>query len=741
MSAEYRNWEYEKRGDYHRNLNLDWSYAPTYLAKLRQVDEFIRTLPATAKILDLACGEGVLVEKYLERGLDIIGLDYNYASDIVVRGDARHTPFHDMHFDAVLFMDALEHFQFADQGKVLSEIYRILKPTGTLFLAVPNLAHLDSRISLLFTGNLERTDNELDHVGERPTRENRKLIEQAGFSILKQSGITFTLPFIYKHVICKYASRTRWLHDALDHVAALLPGLAMLNCFTCKKTYYLEQIVDIEQRIATVGHYLDKSPNGTECNLTEEERLFILDRVVAAGHNPVFLAVTGSSGQNMQFIESLVNGQDGTLYSVNTDLHKTSAGIEASLALVNQSSEIDLLFIDVDDCAEVKQMLSKWFIGMSSACRVFICNYQLDNEIKKMVRDNIFPYQTDSGSITGNLYSAIVNAGDKKTEIQASVIIPAYKHPAYLEDAITSILDQDTSIKYEVLVMDNACSNDLSVKIEQLATVSSIPLRYVAVPDLGLHNCRNKALFVARGELVVYVDDDVIVPNQWLENLLHPFSRQDVAMVAGRVQPRWETSQPDWINVIDPSYFSLLDLGDMEREMQWPEAPYGCNMAVRRRVALQFQGFAPDSVGTATFEWKRGDGETGFASKVYAEQMAIYYMPEAYLYHRIPAQRLTKSFLYKRTVKSAISSFYSDMRTHGYNRKSLLILAGRNLYLGTASALKSLLIIVKNEDALLARLRALNFFCKALYQVRLVMDKKLRAWVRLEHYLFNYGKP
>lgn len=98
--------------------------------------------------------------------------------------------------------------------------------------SIPNLAHMNSRIMFFIRGNFCRTDCEENHPGERPIRENIKLLRQR-FSIEKIIGITLTVPIIYNRVICRKPSRFLWLHNFLNYFA--IPSLAMLNIFICKK--------------------------------------------------------------------------------------------------------------------------------------------------------------------------------------------------------------------------------------------------------------------------------------------------------------------------------------------------------------------------------------------------------------------------------------------------------------------------------------------------------------------------
>lgn len=230
----FRGWEYAKSGDYHRHLDPNWSYTPTYLKKMKYVRQFLEELPKDQPILDAGCGEGVLVEEFAAKGYKIEGIDLNYESPIVKRGDILNMPFYeDGSFSAVLLFDVFEHLAFVDQPRALKELRRVLRPGGILLASIPNLAHWNSRLQFALRGNLDRSDVETNHIGERPLRENIRLLHQAGFQIERIVGITLTVPFVYRRVICRWPAKFRWLHDVLDFFA--IPSLAMLNLFWCRR--------------------------------------------------------------------------------------------------------------------------------------------------------------------------------------------------------------------------------------------------------------------------------------------------------------------------------------------------------------------------------------------------------------------------------------------------------------------------------------------------------------------------
>ncbi len=228
----YRAWEYSTRGDYHRNLDMNWSYTPTYLRKMKEVSRFIDRFPLNTPILDAGCGEGVLVDEYRSKGRPIQGLDLNYSSSLVEQGDILSMPYETGRFEVVFLLDVFEHLSYSDQPKALKEIRRVLRPNGSLFLSVPNMAHLNARFLLLFRGRFDRTDVELNHPGERPLGENLRLLVDSGFEVVELKGITLTVPFLYRGLICRHAKKFRWLHDLLNGI--VVPSLAMINIIICE---------------------------------------------------------------------------------------------------------------------------------------------------------------------------------------------------------------------------------------------------------------------------------------------------------------------------------------------------------------------------------------------------------------------------------------------------------------------------------------------------------------------------
>jgi SAM-dependent methyltransferase len=227
-----RQGEYATRGDYHRTLDPEWDYYPTYLAKMDAVRAWLRGLPRDTRVLDAGCGEGVIVEEFAPT-LAIEGLDPNYGSDRVRTGSLLALPYAGHTFDRALCLDVLEHLPYEDQAVALAELFRVVKPGGELLVSVPNLAHLQSRVHFLLTGRLIRTASVAKHPGDRPLEEYLALARQAGFTVIGCRGIFPTVPVITR-LIRRHPQRLLPLHRLLTRLLPV-PGWCLLNLLTLRR--------------------------------------------------------------------------------------------------------------------------------------------------------------------------------------------------------------------------------------------------------------------------------------------------------------------------------------------------------------------------------------------------------------------------------------------------------------------------------------------------------------------------
>ncbi|HMA33862.1 MAG TPA: class I SAM-dependent methyltransferase [Chloroflexia bacterium] len=127
---------------------LDWLYA--FRGRLIEMANGLES----GRVLDIGCGRGLLLHQLRKRGWEVAGTELSedsarYARD-VLQIDVKTANIHDLdypaeEFDTVILWHVLEHI--TDPAGLLREVTRILRPGGTLLVAVPNFASVEARLA------------------------------------------------------------------------------------------------------------------------------------------------------------------------------------------------------------------------------------------------------------------------------------------------------------------------------------------------------------------------------------------------------------------------------------------------------------------------------------------------------------------------------------------------------------------------------------------------------------------
>jgi len=254
--------------------------------------------------------------------------------------------------------------------------------------------------------------------------------------------------------------------------------------------------------------------------------------------------------------------------------------------------------------------------------------------------------------------------------MRASVIIPTHGRPMAVKAAIRSLLAvKPRELGTEILVVDNNSDASLSAGLRQACEAAGDPVRYVAEPSPGQSAARHRGAFEARGEILVYVDDDVQVSSGWLESFLKAFDDKGVGIAGGPSIPVFRSSVPGWVwDFFQPTpyggwmcgWLSLLDIGKAVDGID-PIWIWGLNFAIRRELLFQLGGFHPDLVPSDLQRWQ-GDGETGLAYRAKAAAARAVYLHDALLHHLIGADRVTPEAFARRAYYQGICDSFTRIR-------------------------------------------------------------------------------
>lgn len=257
-----------------------------------------------------------------------------------------------------------------------------------------------------------------------------------------------------------------------------------------------------------------------------------------------------------------------------------------------------------------------------------------------------------------------------------SVVISSYCRPAMLRDALISLRDQTglEGTSYEVLVIDNDPAGGGQSVVEALRDGwnESVPLRYVHEERPGLSFARNRGIDESRGEVIAFLDDDMILDPGWLEAMAECVARTGADCVGGRTLVRWE-GEPDSALLACQGRIAEADLGDEDFEMLGARTPGGGNAAFPRRVFTDEFRFSTDlgRVGTVLLS----DEDTHLMVRLRRSGGRIWYCAGGIAHHRTGGERLTSQFYVRMHWWFGISQALSDGNIHGRVYQLLCALA------------------------------------------------------------------
>jgi GT2 family glycosyltransferase len=254
--------------------------------------------------------------------------------------------------------------------------------------------------------------------------------------------------------------------------------------------------------------------------------------------------------------------------------------------------------------------------------------------------------------------------------VKASVILPTKDRGILIEKTIDSLLSLDfLSTDFEILLIDNLSSTANQKHLRSLQAQYPDRIRYIREIKLGLNNARNCGIVNAQGEILVFLDDDALVPTYWLANIVKYFDRDDrVYALGGKVIAQFTSPAPDWIDLRLGLYISNFDRGEQPEKLFYNEYPRGANMAFRREAFQQFGLFRDcfDRKGKSLMSY----GDIEMCYRLDRGGFTVLYVPDAEVWHLIRGDRLNEAWFQKR--------FYWQGRSEGlfellhYGRKHAL---------------------------------------------------------------------
>lgn len=196
---------------------------------------------------------------------------------------------------------------------------------------------------------------------------------------------------------------------------------------------------------------------------------------------------------------------------------------------------------------------------------------------------------------------------------------------------------------WEFLVIDNGCRDATPDLLARHAWPTGWQVRVVREDKLGLSNARNRAIAEARGEYIIFMDDDETADPDWLcafERLI--LDKQPDAF-GGRIRVLFEDMRPPWLSDELLGFLGELNRAEAIAPLTDPYTSfYGGNFGFRKTVCARVGDF--DAMLGRKGTDNTGGEEVDFYRRLLDAGFKVWWTPEAVIHHRIQAAKLERSY-------------------------------------------------------------------------------------------------
>ena len=191
----------------------------------------------------------------------------------------------------------------------------------------------------------------------------------------------------------------------------------------------------------------------------------------------------------------------------------------------------------------------------------------------------------------------------------------------------------------EIIVGDNGSIDGTWETLQSTGLSLPVPLRTFQISTPGKSRILNEAVRIAKGDLLFFLDDDVIVDRGWLDAVATYFNQSPRLAAQGTIRiPPEELTDPEVARLVQR--YRTVHQFEYDRNADDVQTLNGANMAIRREVFAKVGNFdtrlGPGALGTSE--------DVELAQRIRLAGIKIGYMADAVVYHELNRERLTEAY-------------------------------------------------------------------------------------------------
>lgn len=498
-------------------------------------------------VVDAACGEGygsAILGKYAK---NVIGVDIdedavkrainNYACSNVefIQGSIEALPFQDNSIDVFVSFETIEHVNEELQNKFICEVKRVLKEDGIFIISSPNKAiysdlfdyHNEFHVHELYKDEFKnllkkefKNINLFNQYFEVASFIDNNSIYEAKSEFVKDrdkydSDGKYFIAVASDNSVDNIVIQSVYLNEKVTYRKNIIRILELQNEVEIRNTHIKSLDEHIDELGKAIDHYKDEVITiGKKNSELQHEIIDLLKKREEENAN---------AGKQIAQLNDRLVGNEYQLSNLQElvslkDVHIRN--IEAEL----KNRETDILTLNHqinlknNHIANIEPGYNKWIKFRNNPVFRTI-------RFPKWFAKKVYHRIKDGDGIERLAIPSVAMP-------KVSIIIPVYNQFNYTHACIKSIIDTVKDVPYEIIIGDDM-STDATKKIKKY--VSGVRVNINKTDHGFLMNC-NRAAKLARGEYIIFLNNDTQVHEEWLSSLVELIESDDkIGMVGSKL--------------------------------------------------------------------------------------------------------------------------------------------------------------------------------------------------------------
>ena len=230
------------------------------------------------------------------------------------------------------------------------------------------------------------------------------------------------------------------------------------------------------------------------------------------------------------------------------------------------------------------------------------------------------------------------------------ITLTRFNEPNWLLWQTLESLSRQTGVEADILFLDQREDDETRRKAESL-TRERVRFHYHVIPAAGLSSARNRALADSPHDLILFTEPDALPDEHWAFHLLQSLAKPRVAVVGGRIVPRWHRKPMAIVRSrLVAEQYSMLDLGVSEIDCR---QLVGASFGVNRRL-LGDDAYFDENLGRRDGILLSGE-ETDLCRRSLERNLRNVYNGRALTHHQVLPERITYEWIMRRIFFTGVS--------------------------------------------------------------------------------------